>query len=125
MPLTNRGRPATSKELQERISSLLGEGERKLLVLLIASYPETFSRVELARQGGYSNAKSGGFAAPLARLIELGFVEAVKNGVVRGSDMLFLRAKSRKRAGGACDIQIWQQCRIGIAQNMRLVIGLG
>ena len=94
-------RPATSKELQERIFSLLGEGERKLLVLLIASYPETFSRVELARQGGYSNAKSGGFAAPLARLIELGFVEAVKNGVVRGSDMLFLRAKSRKRAGGA------------------------
>ncbi len=91
------GRPATTKELQERIFFLLGEGERKLLTLLIGSYPDTFHRVELARQGGYSNAKSGGFAAPLARLIELGFVESVKNGVVRGSDMLFLKGKGRTR----------------------------
>jgi len=30
-----------------------------------------------------------------ARLIELGFVDAVKNGVVRGSEMLFLRGKAR------------------------------
>lgn len=67
------GRPATTRELQERIFSLLGEGERRLLTLLIAAHPESLQRVELAKQGGYSNAKSGGFAAPLARLIELGF----------------------------------------------------
>ena len=91
------GRPATSKELQDRIFSLLGEGERKLLTLLIAIYPESLSRVDLAAQGGYSNAKSGGFAGPLARLVELGFVEAVKNGVVRGSEMLFLKGKGRGR----------------------------
>ncbi len=29
--------------------------------------------------------------------IELGFVEAVKNGVVRGSEMLFLKGKGRGR----------------------------
>lgn len=69
------GRPATTKELQDRIFALLGEGERKLLVLLIASYPETLRRVELAEKAGYSNAKSGGFAAPLARLIELGSID--------------------------------------------------
>ncbi len=91
------GRPATSKELQDRIFSLLGEGERKLLTLLIAVFPKSLSRVDLAAQGGYSNAKSGGFAGPLARLVELGFVEAVKNGVVRGSEMLFLRGKGRGR----------------------------
>ena len=91
------GRPATTRELQERIFSLLGEGERKLLTLLIAAHPESLERVELAKQGGYSNAESGGFAAPLARLIELGFVDAVKNGVVHGSEMLFLKEKSRRR----------------------------
>ena len=91
------GRLATSKELQDRIFSLLGEGERKLLAILIRSYPESSTRVELANQGGYSNAKSGGFATPLARLIELGFVEVVKNGIVRGSEMLFLQTKASRR----------------------------
>ena len=96
--LANRpGRPATSKELHDRIFSLLGEGERKLLTILIRAYPKNFTRVELATAGGYSNAKSGGFAAPLARLIELGFVEAVRNGVVRGSEMLFLKSKAGHR----------------------------
>ncbi len=91
------GRPATTKELHDRIFALLGEGERKLLTLLIASYPETLRRVELAEKAGYSNAKSGGFAAPLARLIELGFAEAVSNGVVRGSQMLFLKQRAGAR----------------------------
>lgn len=91
------GRPATTRELHERIFSLLGEGERKLLAILIEVHPESLQRVDLAKRASYSNAKSGGFAAPLARLIELGFVEAVKNGVVRASEMLFLRGKARIR----------------------------
>ena len=74
-------------------------GERKLLKILIAAHPESLGRVELARQSGYSNAKSGGFAAPMARLIELGFVEAVGSGVVRGSDMLFLKRRKRNGKG--------------------------
>ncbi len=65
--------PWTTKDLQERIFHLLGEGERKMLTLLIAAFPESLTRVELAGQAGYSNAKSGGFAAPLARLVEVGF----------------------------------------------------
>lgn len=60
-------------------------------------YPESLSRVDLADRGGYSNAKSGGFAGPLARLVELGFVEAVRKGVVRVSEMLFLKGKARGR----------------------------
>jgi hypothetical protein len=88
-------RPATTNELQTRIFHLLGEGERKMLTLLIAAFPESLTRVDLAGQAGYSNAKSGGFAAPLARLVELGFVETVRPGVVRGSEMLFLKAKGR------------------------------
>ncbi len=35
--------------------------------------------------------------APLAPLIQLGFVEAVKNGVVRNSEMLFPPGKIRSR----------------------------
>jgi len=88
-------RPATTKDLQERIFHLLGEGERKMLTLLIAAFPESLTRIELARQAGYSNAKSGGFAAPLARLLDLGFAEPVRPGVVRGSEMLFLKGKGR------------------------------
>ncbi|MBB5061379.1 hypothetical protein HDF16_006115 [Granulicella aggregans] len=90
-------RPATTNELQARIFHLLGEGERKMLTLLIAAFPESLTRVELAGQAGYSNAKSGGFAAPLARLVELGFVETVRPGVVRGSEMLFLKGKGRRK----------------------------
>ncbi len=89
--------PATTKELQERIIALLGEGERKLLAILIGVHPERINRSELATRGGYSNPKSGGFAAPLARLIELGFAESVRSGVVRGSDMLFMK---KGRRGG-------------------------
>jgi len=90
-------RPATTKDLQERIFYLLGEGERKMLILLIAAFPESLTRTELAAEAGYSNAKSGGFAAPLARLVELGFVEPVRPGVVRGSEMLFLKGKGRAK----------------------------
>jgi len=88
-------RPATTRDLQERIFNLLGEGERKMLTLLIAAFPESVTRVELAGQAGYSNAKSGGFAAPLARLLDLGFAEPVRPGVVQGSEMLFLKGKGR------------------------------
>ena len=88
-------RPKTTKELQERISALLGEGERKLLTLLIAAYPETLPRAELSQRAGYSNVNSGGFAKPLARLLALGFAEAAGTGIVRGSDMLVLKRKAR------------------------------
>lgn len=91
------GRPATTKELQQRIFFLLDEGELKLLTILIGAYPESFTRVDLATAGGYSNTKSSGFAAPLARLIELGFVDTVESGIVRGSEMLFLKGKTGRR----------------------------
>ncbi len=98
------GREAANKpggrrrpEISKNESSRSWRGRTKLLALLIATHPESLQRVELTRQGGYSNAKSGGFAAPLARPIELGFVEAVKNGVVRGSEMLFLKGTARSR----------------------------
>lgn len=92
-PLTDPVGPQPQKSCKMAFSPsrrALGEGERKLLPLLNAAYPESLSRVDLAAQGGYSNAKWGGFAGPLARLVELGFVGAVKNGVVRGSEMIRL-----------------------------------
>lgn len=39
------------------IFNLLGEGERKMLTLLIAAFSESLACVELAGQAGYSNAK--------------------------------------------------------------------
>lgn len=65
------GAPASTEELQTRIGSMLGEGERRLLGILIVAHPGSLTRVDLAARAGYSNAKSGGLA-PLARLIELG-----------------------------------------------------
>ncbi len=88
-------RPATTEELQERIFALLGTGERTLLTLLIRAYPESLTREKLSREAGYSNPKSGGFAQPLARLLEPGFAEAAGTGVVRGSDLLVLKRKAR------------------------------
>ena len=85
----------TLGSMQNRIAALLGKGERKLLAILIACHPQSINRADLATQGGYSNPKSGGFAAPLARLLELGFAESVRSGVVRGSDMLFLKTSGR------------------------------
>lgn len=88
-------RPATMKELQERIFVLLGKGEQKLLTLLIAAYPESLTRAELSEKARYKNMKLGGFAELLARLLELGFAEAAGPGVVRGGDMLILKGKSK------------------------------
>ncbi len=116
--------PATTKDLQERIFHLLGEGERKMLTLLIAAFPESVTRVELAGQAGYSNAKSGGFAAPLARLLDLGFVESVRPGVVRGSEMLFLKGKGRgkcRRSEQASSDQV--EVRHLVFESLRLQKG--
>lgn len=88
-------RPLTTEDLQERIFHLLGGGERKILTLLLARFPESLTRDELAAQGGYSNAKLERFTAPLARLVKLGFVEPVWPGAVRGSEMLFIKGKAR------------------------------
>ncbi len=107
-------RPATTKDLQERIFHLLGEGERKMLTLLIAAFPESVTRVELAGQAGYSNAKSGGFAAPLARLVELGFVESVRPGVVRGSE----EDQSRHSAIAALPLRLREGSRPGHVRHL-------
>lgn len=99
--LTSEGRahaashpaPATSRELQQRIFDLLGDGEGRILRLLIAAYPKMIARENLADAAGYSNPKSGGFSQPVARLIELGFAEAPERGCVKAHSMLFLEGR--------------------------------
>jgi hypothetical protein len=50
------------------------------------------AKADLAAKAGYSNARSGGFSEPIARLIDLGFAEYPERGFIRGSSMLFVRA---------------------------------
>jgi uncharacterized protein len=83
--------PISNRELHAQLRDLLGAAEWKMLDLLIQHYPKAFDRSALAERTGYSNAKSGGFAGPMARLTSLGLAEVPSPGTVRGSDLLFIR----------------------------------
>lgn len=83
--------PATTRELHEQLRQLLGSAEWKILENLISCYPAAMDRIGLAKCTGYSNAKSGGFAGPLARLTSLGLAEVPAPGAVRATQLLFLK----------------------------------
>ena len=83
-------KPATTRELHGQLQALLSTAEWRLLEILIKSYPTAISRAKLAEQTGYSNAKSGGFAGPVAKLTTLGLAKVLSAGMVAGTPMLFV-----------------------------------
>ena len=83
-------RAATTVQLHGMLRDLLGGGEWKMLEVLIHAYPRSVERTKLAETTGYSNAKSGGFAGPLARLISLGLAKVPTPGLVAGTKLLFV-----------------------------------
>ena len=82
--------PLTTRELQERLMSMLGGAHERILREVIGHYPRQIEKDALGEQVGYSNTRSKGFQNALGRLRTLGLIEYPATGQVRASDMLFL-----------------------------------
>jgi len=56
---------------------------------LIAKYPDTMQREDLAKVAGYENFRSKGFANAIGRLRTLGFIAYPSTGFVAATELLF------------------------------------
>jgi len=82
-------RPTVSiRETQDQWRQALGAGERRLLDVLLESYPNGLSKEELGQKSGYE-AAGGTFRTYLPRLKRLGLVDD-DNGQLRAAEALFL-----------------------------------
>lgn len=68
--------PLSIEGLHRRIFELLDETECRVLRQVMATYPQGQWRNAVAGKSGYSNVKSRGFTVAVARLRDLGFIEA-------------------------------------------------
>ncbi len=82
-------RPTSEEELQAQVFALLSAGERRLMQVLLTALPHGMSRSRLAADSGYAGTSSGSFTMPLAKLLKMGFADAVDRGVVRANRVLF------------------------------------
>lgn len=80
--------PRSPEAVQEMWRGALGQGERKMLDVLIQAYPDSMTRGALGAMSGYA-AGGGTFRTYLPKLKRLGLVE-VKGDEVRASDSLFM-----------------------------------
>lgn len=83
-------KPLTTKELHDRLCQKLGGAEGNILRELIAAYPDSLSKEELASKLNYSNPRSGGFTEPLGRLRALGIAEYPQPKIAKAADWLFI-----------------------------------
>jgi hypothetical protein len=82
--------PRSSQELQDRLISMLGGANGRIIRELVSVYPNPMKREELAANSGYTNLNSKGFVNAIGRLRTLGFIEYPQSGFVRARDLLFL-----------------------------------
>jgi len=81
MALTEDGRqianqpvtPLTIDEIQAHVNGVLPGPERKILSVLLGSFPEALDKADLAHEAGYK--EGGAFNNPLGRLRTLGLIE--------------------------------------------------
>jgi hypothetical protein len=98
--LTDAGRPLahaadaprTSQELQDRLISMLGGANGRIVRELVNIYPKSMPREILAERAGYSNTASKGFANAIGRLRSLGLIDYPERGQIRAQSVLFLKA---------------------------------
>jgi uncharacterized protein len=83
------GAPLSTKDMQDRISALLGGVHRRIVDQLIPAYPGAVEKSALAEACGYSNVTSKSFANALGRLRTLGFIDYPQAGQVAASKLLF------------------------------------
>jgi hypothetical protein len=100
MELTEKGRtianrpgtPPTVRELHDRVLSVLGTPERRLLSPLLERYPHGLSDQELAIAANYSLSSSS-FANPKGRLRGMGLITYPSKRQSRAADFLFPEIK--------------------------------
>jgi hypothetical protein len=82
--------PRTTEELQQRLLSMLGGANGRIVQALVDTYPDALRRADLAASAGYTNLNSKGFVNAIGRLRMLGFIDYPEPGTVRANDRLFL-----------------------------------
>src|SRR6185369_160710 len=88
--LTDEGRalaqpvdaPMTTEALQERVMGFVSGPGQKMLRALIACYPRSMARQDLARAANYEHLNSSGFVKAMSRLRTLGFIDYPSGGQV-------------------------------------------
>ncbi len=85
--------PATTADLQRFVQALVKEARWKVLLQVIAVYPDPIDRNTVAERVGMS-ASSGNFNNYLGRLRKLGLVEYPSAGTVRATPVLFIDTPS-------------------------------
>jgi hypothetical protein len=97
--LTDDGRAAaefpdsvlTTDELQRRVLERLPGPERRILEVILRTYPRSISNEDCARAAGYEP-NGGAYNNPRGRLRSLGLIE-YQSGRLRARDLLFLEAR--------------------------------
>jgi uncharacterized protein len=97
--LTDDGRAAaefpdsvlTTEELQRRVLERLPGPERRILEVILRTYPRSISNEDCARAAGYEP-NGGAYNNPRGRLRSLGLIE-YQSGHLRARDLLFLEAR--------------------------------
>ena len=80
--------PLTTEELHKKVLDVLPGPEKKLLEVILRTYPDDISNEDLAFQAGYQ-VNGGAFNNPRGRLRSLGLIE-YRQGRVKARDILFL-----------------------------------
>lgn len=81
--------PLSVDELHNRVLQQLPGPEQKILINLIAAYPNALPDEELAIQSGYTPG-GGGYNNPRGRLRTLGLADYPERGMVKAADLLFI-----------------------------------
>lgn len=80
----------TAKELQAKVLDRLPNPEKKILTVLIESYPDAITHEEAARRSNYAFG-SGSYNNPKGRLVSLQLATSpLRSGTIKAADLLFL-----------------------------------
>ncbi|HEV8230187.1 MAG TPA: hypothetical protein VGQ86_09530 [Candidatus Limnocylindria bacterium] len=83
--------PPTNEQLHDEVCAKVSGTQARILRELIAVYPSSLTKDELAQRTGQSPT-SGGYFNNLGRLRSLGFIEYPAAGHARAADILFIEA---------------------------------
>lgn len=79
----------TTADLHKRVMAILNGPQKRILAPLLAAYPKTKAKADLAAEAGYSP-DGGAFNNPLGSLRSLGFIDYPARGQVVAQSILFV-----------------------------------
>lgn len=83
-------RPASEREFHDRLFSMMGGPEARILQVLIPHRTQPMDRTAVAERAGYSNLASKGFVNAMGRLRTLGLLDYPGPGKVQATRLLYL-----------------------------------